>query len=451
MFHSKKILRIFTDLLAINISFIIASFYFLPYSLMSKEYITIGVIINLLWFATLAASNKLYGKFEYTRFRVELASVLQNYIIHFIIFCAFFILVWLKQWTFILVFYAVLFFAILGFRFMMHLVLPRFSRISTLNYITIGYCPALPNTEETIKNAHLNKVKYFGSFGEIIPQPYNKLGNINDLYAYLKNNPNINQIIYASNELNSKELRKLINFCKLNFIDFKIIPLEVEMLQNGVKFEIHDGFPLLSVQDERIARIRNRLTKRIFDFFFASFVIMFIMSWLLPLIALLIKFESKGPVFFSQKRRGLKNKKFSCYKFRSMIVNDESDTKQATIGDSRITKIGAFIRKTNIDEFPQFYNVLVGDMSTVGPRPHPLKLDENLSEEMEEYILRYYTKPGVTGWAQVNGFRGPTGTKIAKEGRTEHDIFYLRNWTFFFDIKIIFLTVFGSKVKDNAF
>jgi len=451
MIHSKKILRIITDVLALNLSYLLVCIYFIPNALWVKDTVTLGVIINLLWFATLAASNKLYGRFEYTRFRVELKSVLKNYFLHFVFFSSFVILIFKWKFSFMLLFYAILFFAILSLRFIMHLVLPKYSRIQNLNYITVGYCEALPNVEKTIKDAHLNKVKYFGSFGHKMPSPYKKIGDTAQLIDYLKEHPYINQILYASTELSASNLRKLINFSKLNFIDFKLIPLEIDLLQRGVKFELHDGCPLLSVQDERIARIRNRLTKRVFDVLFSLFVIIFILSFLVPIIALLIKLESKGPVFFSQQRRGLKNKKFKCYKFRSMVVNNEADTKQATKSDARITKVGAFIRKTNIDELPQFFNVLVNDMSVVGPRPHPLQLDENLSEEMEEYILRYYTKPGVTGWAQVNGFRGPTETTAAKEGRTSHDIWYLRNWTFLLDIRIIFLTIFGSKVRENAF
>ena len=451
MLHSKKLLRILSDLFALNFSFFIANYYMDPNSLWSKDTVTLGVISNLLWFATLAASNTLYGRFEYTRFRVELKSVLKNYLLHVLFFTLFYLFIQEGVTIYLWIFYTSFFFLLLGVRFVLHIYLPKLSRIKTLNYIVIGYCDALGKVERTISDAHLNKVKYWGSFGKNIPTNYSKLGEIDRLYEFLRNNPEINQILYASDELSSFELRRLINYCQLNFIFFKIIPLEVELLSSGIKLELHDGFPLLSVKDENIARIRNRFSKRLFDVVFSSLVIVFLLSWLLPIIAILVKLESKGPVFFTQTRRGLKNQKFTCAKVRSMIVNDQADTLQATVGDSRITKLGAFIRRTNIDELPQFFNVLIGDMSVVGPRPHPLQLDEDLSSEMEEYILRYYTKPGITGWAQVNGYRGPTETKVSKEGRSEHDVWYLRNWSFWLDIKIIFLTVFGSKSRENAF
>jgi len=452
MLHSKKILRIISDLLALNFSFLLANYYLYPDSLFDKDIVTLGIISNLLWFATLAASNRLYGRFEYTRFRVELKSVLKNYILHLVFFSLFFKLLWEGSTLYLLIFYLPFFFLVLCFRFIIHLWLPRLRNIQTLNYITIGYSSTLVRIERTIKDAHLNKTVYLGSFGDNIIAPYKRIGKINSVYNFLQQNPTVNMILYTStNQLSSGQLRQLVNYSKLNFIDFKIIPPEVELLTSGIKMEVHDGFPLLSIKDENVARIRNRFIKRVFDIIFSSLVIIFILSWLGPLIGILIKRESKGPIFFSQTRRGLKNRKFTCFKFRSMVVNTQSDLKQATKGDSRITNIGAFMRRTNIDELPQFFNVLLGDMSVVGPRPHPLKLDEDLSSEMEEYILRYYIKPGVTGWAQVNGFRGPTETEESKQGRTSHDLWYLRNWSFWLDIKIIFLTVFGSKVKENAF
>ncbi len=451
MLHSKKILRILTDIFALNFSFLFVNLYLNPNELWIKDTVTLGVIINLLWFATLAASNKLYSRFEYTRFRVEIKSVLKNYILHFAFFSLYYIKIIEGNWLFLALYYVLLFFLVLSMRFIMHLFLPRLRQITTLHYVVIGSCKALKNVEETIRHAHLNKVKYMGSFGKRIPKKYKKIGEVEQIYTFLKEHPYVNQVVYASSEMTSKQLRKLMNYCKLNFIDFKIIPLEVDLLGTGIKMELHDGFPLLAVRDENIARLRNRFVKRLFDVVF-SLVIILVLLWLfIPVIAILIKRESKGPLFFKQTRRGFKNQLFTCYKFRSMVVNDTADTQQATVGDRRITKIGAFMRRTNIDELPQFFNVLKGDMSVVGPRPHPLKLDEDLSNEMEEYILRYYTKPGITGWAQVNGFRGPTETQAAKEGRSQHDLWYLRNWNVWLDIKIIFLTVFGSKSRDNAF
>lgn len=202
----------------------------------------------------------------------------------------------------------------------------------------------------------------------------------------------------------------------------------------------------------RVRQLNNRILKRAFDIFISSFVVVFFLSWMVPLIGLLIKLESKGPIFFKQLRSGLNNQPFWCYKFRSMHVNEQSDELQATRGDSRITRIGAFLRKTSIDEFPQFINVLKGEMSIVGPRPHMLKHTEIYSARIDNYMNRLALKQGLTGWAQVKGYRGETTDIRFMEERVEMDMWYMENWSVWLDIKIIFLTVIKIfKTDESAF
>jgi lipopolysaccharide/colanic/teichoic acid biosynthesis glycosyltransferase len=185
---------------------------------------------------------------------------------------------------------------------------------------------------------------------------------------------------------------------------------------------------------------------------FSLLVIVFVYPWLLPIIALLIKIDSRGPIFFWQQRSGRNNQNFWCLKFRSMYVNDESNFKQATRDDNRITRVGRILRKTNLDEMPQFFNVLLGHMSVVGPRPHPIKLDENFRTIIERYDERNLVKPGVTGLAQVKGYRGETAHPQLMKNRVRVDLFYIENWTFILDLKIIFLTVTSMMRGDrNAF
>ncbi len=449
MLHSKKIIRMLIDLIGINLSYYISFFLVTGDLYPNKEHIYLGIIINLLWFSTLSLANKLYGRFEYTTFRVEIQSVFNNYLLHFIGLTLIYLLLFSMDWSFIPVFYVTLAILLPLGRFLLKRYIPSMGRVEMLNYIVIGYCDVLQKVEGTIGNAHLGKVKYLGSVGNNIPEPYKKIGTVDKIYDYIKEH-NVNMIIYASDEMKGKDVRRLMNYSLLNFIDFKIIPLEVDLISGGVKMEVHNGYPIISVKDEDIARLRNRFLKRSFDIVFSFLVIVFILSWLYPLLSFLIKYQSPGPALFNQARVGYRNNNFICHKFRSMVLNTEEE-KQATKDDARITKIGAFLRKSNLDEMPQFFNVFKGDMSVVGPRPHAISLDKELANEIESYILRHYTKPGITGWAQVNGFRGPTETKESKEGRTSHDIWYLRNWSFFFDIKIIFLTLFGGKTQDNAF
>lgn len=198
--------------------------------------------------------------------------------------------------------------------------------------------------------------------------------------------------------------------------------------------------------------MHNRFIKRIFDVVISSMVIVFILSWLYPILALLIKLESPGPVIFKQYRSGRNNVNFWCYKFRSMTVNQDSHNKQASRNDGRITRIGGFLRKTSLDEFPQFFNVLLGNMSIVGPRPHMLKHTEQYRNLIDKYMVRHYLKPGITGWAQINGFRGETRELDLMEKRIKYDIWYLENWSAYLDLKIIFLTILHViKGDDNAF
>jgi exopolysaccharide biosynthesis polyprenyl glycosylphosphotransferase len=218
---------------------------------------------------------------------------------------------------------------------------------------------------------------------------------------------------------------------------------------------IIEGFghiPVISFRQEPLENVLNRFLKRSFDILFSLFVIIFILSWLVPILAIIIKLESKGPLFFVQMRSGKDNAAFKCYKFRSMRVNNDSDKKQASRQDARITKVGAFIRKTNIDELPQFFNVLIGDMSIVGPRPHMLSHTEEYSKLISKFMVRHFLKPGITGWAQVSGYRGETRTIDAMERRVEADVWYLENWSFLLDLKIIFLTMWNTfKGEENAF
>jgi len=212
-----------------------------------------------------------------------------------------------------------------------------------------------------------------------------------------------------------------------------------------------DAMPVLSVWAEPLLKPRNIIRKRLFDIAFSMVVIVLVMSWLTPLIAMLIKLSSKGPVFFIQQRSGKDNQPFWCFKFRSMTVNESSDTLQATKGDSRITRIGAFMRKTSIDELPQFFNVLLGNMSIVGPRPHMLKHTEQYSAIINKYLVRHYLKPGITGWAQINGYRGETTDVRLMEKRVAYDIEYMENWSLMQDVKIVFMTIINVfRGEENA-
>ncbi len=223
--------------------------------------------------------------------------------------------------------------------------------------------------------------------------------------------------------------------------------------QDDLPYEISvlGPVPVISIRQEPAYDVAGRFKKRLFDLLFSTFVIVFVLSWLYPIIAILIKLQSPGPVLFKQLRSGRDNKPFTCYKFRSMRVNNDSDKRQATRDDDRITRIGQFLRRTSLDELPQFLNVWLGDMSVVGPRPHMLKHTEQYSSIIEHYMVRQFLKPGITGWAQVNGYRGETTHPRLMERRVAHDIWYLENWTAMLDVRIVFLTIINMLAgEENA-
>jgi len=235
-------------------------------------------------------------------------------------------------------------------------------------------------------------------------------------------------------------------------IHFRLIPDLSYFIKKTVHIDYFRDIPILSVRREPLADAGNRMQKRVFDLLVSLPVVLFILSWLVPLVGLLIWLESPGPIFFKQPRTGKRRATFNCIKFRSMKVNQDAHVKQATQDDDRLTKIGKFLRRTNLDEFPQFLNVLVGDMSIVGPRPHMLKHTDYYSSVIDKYMIRQFLKPGITGWAQVNGFRGETKTLEKMQGRVQYDIWYIENWSLWLDIRIIFLTVFNTLKGDkNAF
>jgi putative colanic acid biosynthesis UDP-glucose lipid carrier transferase len=276
------------------------------------------------------------------------------------------------------------------------------------------------------------------------------LGNTSACMNYVIENK-VDEIICALPYSQHDTIERLIKDSDKNLVRFKLVP-DFSYYQGSLLNQSISNVQALPIRVEPLEDVFNRSIKRLFDIVFSSLVIVFILSWLFPIIYFLIKWESPGPVFFVQTRSGLNNIPFNCYKFRSMRVNSDSDSVQATRGDSRITKLGAFLRKTSLDELPQFFNVLLGNMSVVGPRPHMLSHTEQYSKLIDQFMVRHFIKPGITGWAQTNGLRGETKTVNDMLARVEADVWYMENWSFLLNIKIIFMTIFKSVYGDkNAF
>jgi putative colanic acid biosynthesis UDP-glucose lipid carrier transferase len=277
------------------------------------------------------------------------------------------------------------------------------------------------------------------------------LGGIKDCVNYAKENKVTDIYVTLSPKL-YPILYSLAETAEKSFIRFKFIPDLSEFTDNKCHIDFIENTAVISIRQEPLQDLSAQIKKRIFDIAVSSIISLFILSWLIPILAILIKIDSKGPVFFTQERSGKNNVPFRVIKLRTLKENPDSDRLQVTRNDLRITRLGRFLRKTNLDELPQFFNVLFGEMSVVGARPHMLKHTEEYSMIYDDYMLRHFTKPGITGWAQVNGYRGEIKEPQQLEKRVEHDIWYMENWNIRLDLKIVFLTIFNTvKGEENAF
>jgi putative colanic acid biosynthesis UDP-glucose lipid carrier transferase len=302
------------------------------------------------------------------------------------------------------------------------------------------------------RKSNLRFEGYFEEYSNVHELSYYPvIGNLQDCVTYAQTN-NIREIYSTLSPEQFPYLYTLAHEAERHFIRFRFVPDFRMFVNRQIYVDYLDNIPIISLRSEPLDDIANRIRKRVFDIMFSAFVMVFILSWLIPLLALLVKLESRGPIFFIQHRTGRNNQTFRCLKFRSMYVNNDANSKQASRNDRRFTKIGRILRKTNLDEMPQFLNVFVGDMSIVGPRPHMLKHTAEYSAIIQKYMIRHFLKPGITGWAQVNGYRGEITEEVHLRKRIEHDIWYMENWSVYLDLRIIFLTVFNTIRGDkNAF
>ena len=318
----------------------------------------------------------------------------------------------------------------------------------------VGYNEQALQLEEYFNN---NKTFYklagiFGTSTQLsVDKSGNIIGNIKDCIDYAVENEVTeiySTILPTENQLMHELAEEAENKCvRVRFVTNQYIDPSA---YHHVDFI--SQMPVISLRAEPLHKTRNSLRKRLFDLVISTAAIVFLLSWLTPLLAILIKLSSKGPIFFKQQRSGKDNKPFWCYKFRSMTDSADSNATQAIRNDKRITRIGAIMRKTSLDELPQFFNVFIGNMSITGPRPHMLLHTEEYSAIINKYMVRQFLKPGITGWAQVNGYRGETADPSLMEKRVEYDIWYIENWSLMLDIKILFMTVINIfKGEANAY
>lgn len=452
----SKILRlIYTlgDLFLLNLSFIVAYFIRFQNLQLLVHYLILLAYFNLLWFfiSFLTDNYNISRTDGYTRVT---KLMMRSIILHLFSVTAIFVFVKTTYFSRLhLGYHYVIFTFLLVFWRRGVITTLRYFRakgINQKNFLIIGQ-----------SNLSQKLVHYFRSYPEYGYQflgffsnnkfSKNSLGSFQELTTYLQYNK-VHEIYCVTEQITLSDVRKLRQLADEHLIRLKMLP-DLKLIENeNPQLELYGEIPVLLSRKEPLNNQLNQYLKRLFDVIFSFLVSILILAWLIPLISLLIKLDSKGPAFFIQKRSGKDGQDFACFKFRTMIHQKKQVFKQATKNDSRVTKIGHFLRKTNLDELPQFFNVLLGDMTVVGPRPHPIPLDDQFNETIEKYRVRNLVKPGVTGLAQVKGLRGETKDYWSMAHRVKMDIFYIENWSFFLDVKIILLTVWTMVRGDkNAF
>ncbi|WP_035647877.1 undecaprenyl-phosphate glucose phosphotransferase [Flavobacterium sp. ASV13] len=424
-----------------------------------KEVETISLLGNLIWIALL-----LY-KDSFRIVRVEpiesiLRRTIKKVVIHIVITTFFVVVLKYSDISRLrLIYFYLIFFGLLMVSRYLSMKLLRYIRAKGYNFrsfIIIGANDTGERMRRILAKDLTYGYRFLGFFDEkvdpfaFISHPI--LGGFNQIEEFIINEE-VDEMYVALHIDNIEVINKLVKICEHHMVRIKFIPdFQLYTKSNKVEMTFYENTPVLMFRREPLEAAVNRILKKVFDICFSLFVLVFIFPWLFPIIMLIIKIESPGPIFFKQERSGRDNRSFTCLKFRSMRLNGAADSKQAVKGDSRVTKFGAFMRKTSIDELPQFFNVFFGDMSVVGPRPHMVNHTKQYSELINNYLVRQYAKPGITGWAQVNGFRGETKELIDMENRVEYDIWYIENWSLLLDIKIIIKTVINVfKGEENAF
>ncbi len=349
-------------------------------------------------------------------------------------------------------FMTISFFLILMIKYFLFFYLKKYRIVTGSNYrnaVIIGYSPEAIKLKEVFETRQDYGYRFQGFFSDKKQHPDVK-GKIEDLKGYVLENK-IDEIYCSLNEISNEKLKELVEFADDNNKAIKFIPDTKEIYSKNLKIDYYELFPVLSLQKTQLHQPIIKLIKRGFDVVFSILVMVFLLSWLVPILAFFIKIETKGPVFFKQGRPGLDEEEFFCYKFRSMHINKTTES-EASKNDPRVTKTGKFMRKTSIDELPQFLNVLLGDMSVVGPRPHLWSQNKAYATKIKKYMIRHYVKPGITGLAQVKGFRGEIETDEDMINRIKLDVFYIENWSIIMDLKIIVQTVINiARGEEKAY
>ncbi len=397
---------------------------------------------------------RFYGVYRFTTPLEILSKIVQQGVLFLLVTIAFF--PFSKQVVFsgtvVALFISSVILLVTISKFLLFYYLKEYRMLTGSNYrnaVIIGYTPEAIELKNLFETRNDYGYRFLGYFSDKKSNS-NIKGKLADLKPFVLEHA-VDEIYCSLNEISNENLKDLIEFADENNKTIKFIPDTKEIFSKNLKIDYYEFFPVLSLKKTLLHDPVTMLFKRGFDIVFSIVIIVLLLSWLIPILAILIKLESRGPVFFKQGRPGIDENEFFCYKLRSMKINQTTE-KEASKNDPRVTKIGRFIRKTSLDEMPQFLNVLLGDMSVVGPRPHLWAQNKAYGNKVKKYMVRHYVKPGITGLAQVRGFRGEIETEADMVNRIKFDVFYIENWSLILDLKIIFQTVINIfKGEEKAY
>ena len=469
MFQLKKkyyyLLRLLLDLLGITIAYFVA----LLLTIFLLKYNHVFISIQPVYFASLLIwyiSSKvfyLYNDITLVSFSQEVVSLIKVTIFH-ILLLVFLLFIFKLQDIFrgFIIIYGFLLFSIIVIEKYLYRVVYAKTRKNNENIkatLVVGnknIANFLNGSNLSNNNLNLNILGILNDDDDG-KNGYKLLGSIHSIHQILKE-LTIDQVLVCLPIDEEDKIDYVVSACEQAGILVSILTSPTNQFGIGTKrVTNYANIPILFFKNYPLDDFENQLFKRFFDIIFSFLVIIFVFTWLFPIVFILIKLTSKGPVFFNQYRWGINNQKIKCYKFRTMYIGSNEVATDGTYmpakkDDQRITTIGKFLRITSIDEMPQFFNVLIGSMSVVGPRPHPIPLNIESQEQIHNYLLRHLVKPGISGWAQVNGNRGEVKIMSEMQDRVNFDIWYIENWTLWLDIQIIFQTIINLiKGDEKAF
>jgi len=446
---------IISDFTFLNVAFLLAgvvAYGGIDGSKLYSGHLPLFLVVNVAWLL-ISMEFKAYDWQEKVRMELRLNKVVRMVFLHFnvVVFFYYVVLQYLPDpWFFFLAYLFVVVTMVVG-RILTHYY-EKAQGEALIRYVVVGGNQRnLVDLMDALNFSFNGRAQLVGRFGDTPHKEVQNIGSYKDLKPYLEQWPTIDKMVFFYSKLSLEEEQEILKIAESQFINTVVAPRAATLFPRGYVGRQHGDMLIMGLREEPLMRLRNRFTKRIFDLVVSGTVMLFVLPIMYVVVGFLIKRESPGPILFKQQRSGYGNEVFNIWKFRSLRVNDSSDTVQVTENDDRRTKIGNFLRRTSLDEFPQFFNVFLGNMSIVGPRPHMLKHTEEYAVLIDHYMIRHTIKPGITGLAQVNNLRGSTEELWKMQKRVDYDVRYLENWSLLLDLRCVWRTVFNiTKGEEEA-